>query len=691
MQVKPGEMMNAMMNKIISPLSALLCRAFPFGLSRTAFFRVCAASLAVFSVLTAACGWRPASGPASEEEIAAVQKQLSQLETAADRIEDANAVKRLQRAYGYYLDRGLWNDAADLFASDATLEIGLDGVYVGRKRIRQYLLALGEGSSGLKYGQLNEHIILQPAVHVSDGGRKAKGRWRSLIMTGQLGKNAFWGEGTYENEYVKEDDIWKIAKLHWYQTFMVPYAGGWAENKDSTGGIYVSKQLPPDRPPSEQYEVWPGVYTPPFHYKNPVSVPTENIADANPAIAALAHRIRLLQDTDEIENLISMYGYYLDKLQWDLLIDLFAEDSTMEISQRGIYVGKKSGRRALELFGTQNIKANHLHNHIQTQPVIHVAPSGQRAWVRSRAVSQLGTYGEIGIWGDGVYENELIKENGIWKFKKDHVYTTFFAPYDQGWAMAPRPTPKASKEIPPDLPPSEIYESFPDIYIPPFHYSNPVTGDTTAAEPEIRAGQIPAEAEADFMRLNRKVTRLEDVNAIENLQRIYGFYVDKQLWQDAADLFASDATLEIGGRGVFIGKSRVLGYLKRLAPGGLTRGKLFNHIQLQPIVHVAADGTRAEGRWRFLAEFGEYRKRATWGGGSYENEYVKEGGVWKFKTLYACFRFCTPYEDGWGKTAIANPRPEKDFPPDRPPTVLYDSFPSTYVAPFHYKNPVTQK
>ena len=37
-----------------------------------------------------------------------------------------------------------------------------------------------------------------------------------------------------------------------------------------------------------------------------------------------------------------MYGYYLDKQQWDLLTDLFVEDSTMEISQRGIYIGKKS-------------------------------------------------------------------------------------------------------------------------------------------------------------------------------------------------------------------------------------------------------------------------------------------------------------------------------------------------------------
>jgi len=31
----------------------------------------------------------------------------------------------------------------------------------------------------------------------------------------------------------------------------------------------MSKGIPPDRLPCERHEVWPGVYTPPFHYNNP--------------------------------------------------------------------------------------------------------------------------------------------------------------------------------------------------------------------------------------------------------------------------------------------------------------------------------------------------------------------------------------------------------------------------------------
>jgi len=136
---------------------------------------------------------------------------------------------------------------------------------------------------------------------------------------------------------------------------------------------------------------------------------------------------------------------------------------------------------------------------------------------------------------------------------------------------------------------------------------------------------------------------------------------------------------------------RVLEYLIRISPDGLTRGKLFNHIRLQPIIDVTPEGNTAKGRWRFLAELGEYKKSATWGGGTYENEYVKEGTIWKIKTLHAYSRFCTPYADGWGKSALPGTRPEKTLLPDRPPTVSYEPYPATFVAPFHYKNPVTQR
>lgn len=643
----------------------------------------------------------------------------ARLQSELARLEALSAIKRLQRAFGYYLDQGAWDEAAALFASNGTLEMGLDGVYQGPARIREYLYALGAGRRGLQTGELHEYLQLQPVIHVAADASHAKGRWRSFMLTGELGKNAFWGEGPYECEYVREGGIWRISRLHAYQTFIVPYAGGWVKNRDATGGRAVGDRLQPDRPPTEQYGVWPEVYTPPFHFdrvQEPEPAEETDAADKAPpaeapqpsdedaAMRSLAHRIGSLRDCAQIENLLSAYGYYLDKQLWDAVTDLFAEDGTMEISQRGIYTGRRSIRRALELFGPPGIQSAHVHNHMQLQPVIHVSADRRRAWARSRAFSQLGTYEGIGIWHGGVYENEFVKEDGVWKFKKDHVYTTWFAEHARGWAHGARVAPKPSDKIPPDQPPSEIYEAFPGVYIPAFHYPHPVSGEEIPCSPQAQQARDPADIRPAsgtrapcptyppspaLEQLALHVQRLEDERDIEILQRTYGYLIDKCLWQAASELFAADGTLEIGGRGVFVGRQRVLEYLRWLRPAGLTRGFLFDHLQLQPIVTVAQDGRTARGRWRFFAQVGEHEKFAVWGLGTYENEYVKESGVWKIKTLHAHFRMHTPYCDGWGVSALPMTQPDKDLPPDRPPTGDPMQYPATWIPPCHYEHPVT--
>ena len=53
---------------------------------------------------------------------------------------------------------------------------------------------------------------------------------------------------------------------------------------------------------------------------------------------------------------------------------------------------------------------------------------------------------------------------------------------------------------------------------------------------------IPAVAQdslqARVAAYRERVARLEDTDAVENLTATFGFYFDKGLWNDAADLFA---------------------------------------------------------------------------------------------------------------------------------------------------------
>jgi hypothetical protein len=159
------------------------------------------------------------------------------------------------------------------------------------------------------------------------------------------------------------------------------------------------------------------------------------------------------------------------------------------------------------------------------------------------------------------------------------------------------------------------------------------------------------------------------------------------MWTEIADLFARDGTYEIGGRGVFVGKHRVLEYLQTgLGKERPVEGRLINHMQFQPITTVSADGRTAQQRMKaFVVSNGG------WGDVIYENTYVKEDGVWKIASIRAPFVMYTNHE-GWAKVATPNTRPESfPPPPDRLPTEVYLTYPSPHIVPFHYPHPVTGK
>ena len=203
------------------------------------------------------------------------------------------------------------------------------------------------------------------------------------------------------------------------------------------------------------------------------------IAELEAAIAETEREIERVQAHDEIDNLIRAYGYYLDQNMWDDLADLFAEDGTIELAQRGVYVGRERIREFLHVqFGAPGPAPGRLGDHLQIQPVIIVADDGETAIARTRVLQMMSFPGGGASWLGGVYLNDFVKEDGVWKFKTDHVFNTFIARYDGGWAHAANPgLPGQSTRLPPDRPPSVEFQSFPDVIDIPWTYDNPVTGE----------------------------------------------------------------------------------------------------------------------------------------------------------------------------------------------------------------------
>lgn len=195
--------------------------------------------------------------------------------------------------------------------------------------------------------------------------------------------------------------------------------------------------------------------------------------------------------------------------------------------------------------------------------------------------------------------------------------------------------------------------------------------------------------EARLAAFRERVARLEDQDAIENLQATFGYYFDKGLWQEAASLFTRNGTFEYGQSGVYIGQERIRRAMLLLGPEGLAQGYLNNHMQLQPVITVARDGRTATGRWQGMVQLAEPGTNGIWGVGIYENEYVKEGGVWKLARLHFYPTAFTDYDRGWARSLLPMKGPSALFPPDRPPTVVYRSLPGNHVPQFSYDHPVT--
>lgn len=205
----------------------------------------------------------------SDERLAAAEARIAGLERRLATLEATESIKRLMRAYGYYLDKRLNTEIVQLFTEDCSVEIGGRGVYRGREHaLVLFRKVLGfNGGDGLEYGQLHNHLILQGLVTIDPGGVLAYGRWRALQQVGELGKHAHWGDGIYENTFALEDGVWRIKVLHYFTTFYSAYAEGWGVSAMPNSA--PSAAYPPDAPQTADYKPYPEVFVPPFHYGNP--------------------------------------------------------------------------------------------------------------------------------------------------------------------------------------------------------------------------------------------------------------------------------------------------------------------------------------------------------------------------------------------------------------------------------------
>jgi hypothetical protein len=400
-------------------------------------------------------------------------------------------------------------------------------------------------------------------------------------------------------------------------------------------------------------------------------------------IARLAATAQAEEGVRAAKRLHHTYSHYLEAGMWSDLVDLFTENASVQFRTGAVTsfpVTLKTGRADLrQYFMSQagrtalGLAEGQLNTRLEMQPIVNVAADGRTVLGTFHEVALLGKFGESASWYGGIYENEYTLENGVWKISKLHFSEQYAGDYAAFGHKAP--------------PKWDVPYHFKGLHVGLSIPPAAVQASMTQASKNLTGS--PA---ARLAQLEQRIQRMNDETAVQNLQHSYGYYLDRKLWDDVADLFADDGSLEIGRRGVYTGKARIRRAVETIyGPTPLKRGELFDHLNFATVATISADGKTAGARTLELAQLGMNEEYARWESGTYETEFVKQNGIWKIRALRFFPRMATDFDKGWGKDAKQAAGASAEFPPDRPSTHTYESYPKTNYVGLHYTNPVTGK
>lgn len=203
-------------------------------------------------------------------------------------------------------------------------------------------------------------------------------------------------------------------------------------------------------------------------------------------VAEQEKRIRLQEDIEACKNLQKAYGYYVEHMMGQEIIDCFSTSPEVEIHfVEGTYLGQEGLHRYFDRRKT-NVSPEMMHQVMQISGIVTVDPDGLRAKGRWYAFGAMALPWNDGVrqsWMSSIYEMEYIKEDGVWKILVLKWNLVFNVPPEKGW-VKPERLP-SNDQLPfapqtsPDIP-ATINPRYPSGYIFPFHFRHPVTGKETS-------------------------------------------------------------------------------------------------------------------------------------------------------------------------------------------------------------------
>ena len=127
---------------------------------------------------------------------------LSDLEKRIQVLEDVEAIKKLKARYWHSVDSQRWDDLAECYTGDAVFE----SPHLGRMEGRDFIVkVLKRAMRNVKTAHQGHSPEIEILSNVS-----ARGRWALNDRVEIEGRPLFQGYGHYEDEYSKENGVWRI-------------------------------------------------------------------------------------------------------------------------------------------------------------------------------------------------------------------------------------------------------------------------------------------------------------------------------------------------------------------------------------------------------------------------------------------------------------------------------------------------
>jgi hypothetical protein len=146
---------------------------------------------------------------------------MDTLEDRVRRLEDVEAIRRLDARYCRLLDDGHWDDLVGLFTPDGEFD-GLSHPR-GRDALREFFAGLASG--GLESFW---HFVTNLDIEVDgDDARAQSFLWQPCVLDGTPTIAA----GRYDDELVRVDGHWRyrVKKVRFH--YFTPLTTGWAEGR----------------------------------------------------------------------------------------------------------------------------------------------------------------------------------------------------------------------------------------------------------------------------------------------------------------------------------------------------------------------------------------------------------------------------------------------------------------------------